>query len=247
MMHILLHDIRELESFVGELKETDEFDDMDRELLLTRVSGIRHLLEVAAGHANHPAEKMPLSGKPFIEQEPVAEKEPVPVIVAETEMSEEKIPGKTGEEMRMSMPGNTASPVTLRPAETPSAGDEIAIAGELQLEEENVQSQEKQILAEKFTAGKSVNDLLFEKSRSDSRFANRPVINLGNAITTNDKFLFIRELFEGDGDEFSETVRRIDSMTDIHEAAAYLRNHFKWKKNETSLKFIDLVKRRFLS
>ena len=34
-------------------------------------------------------------------------------------------------------------------------------------------------------------------------------------------------------------------MKNEKEAAEYLRVNFKWKKNEASLKFINLVKRRF--
>ena len=32
---------------------------------------------------------------------------------------------------------------------------------------------------------------------------------------------------------------------DLKEAVNYLQTHFKWKKNETSLKFVSLIKRRF--
>jgi hypothetical protein len=34
-------------------------------------------------------------------------------------------------------------------------------------------------------------------------------------------------------------------MNHISEAVNFLQQNFKWKKNETSLKFVNLVKRRF--
>jgi hypothetical protein len=44
---------------------------------------------------------------------------------------------------------------------------------------------------------------------------------------------------------FYEIVRKIDHMQTTREAFDFLRE-FNWKRNETSLKFVELVKRRFL-
>ncbi|HAX96393.1 MAG TPA: hypothetical protein DCY35_07730 [Prolixibacteraceae bacterium] len=104
----------------------------------------------------------------------------------------------------------------------------------------------KQAFGEKFVQGKSVNDLLLEQAKPDSRFSNLPVSSLQGVIGINDRFLFTRELFDGNGEQFSEAIRKIDSMENIHDAANFLRENYKWKKTETSLKFIELVKRRFI-
>ena len=77
------------------------------------------------------------------------------------------------------------------------------------------------------------------------KLSNRPVSSIKSAIGINDRFQFIRELFDGNADKFAETVSKIDEMKNIGEAVEYLRQSFKWKKNETSLKFVGLVKRRF--
>jgi hypothetical protein len=116
---------------------------------------------------------------------------------------------------------------------------------DMELEEETV-TEGPQTLGEKFSHGRSVNDLLLEHGKTDYKFSNMPVASLQAAIGINDRFLFTRELFEGKSDTFAETIRKIDSFETIHDAAVYLRENYKWKKNETSLKFIDLVKRRFL-
>jgi hypothetical protein len=116
---------------------------------------------------------------------------------------------------------------------------------EVDLEEDKVAATPS-TFGEKFSSSRSVNDLLLEHSKSDLKYSHMPVDSLQSAIGINDKFLFTRELFEGDADAFAQTIRIIDAMSGINDAAAYLRDNFKWKKNETSLKFIDLVKRRFL-
>jgi hypothetical protein len=113
----------------------------------------------------------------------------------------------------------------------------------MELEEEALTS--PQTLGEKFVHSRSVNDLLLEHGKSDLKFSNMPVTSLHTAIGINDRFLFTRELFEGNGDAFADAIRKLDSMGSIHDAAVFLRENFKWKKNETSLKFIELVKRRF--
>jgi hypothetical protein len=63
----------------------------------------------------------------------------------------------------------------------------------------------------------------------------------------NDRFMNIRELFDGNNQKFLETVKTLDSKQNIKEAVDYLRNNFRWKRNETSLKFVNLVKRRFIN
>jgi hypothetical protein len=241
LMHILLRDIKDLENFVGELKQTAEFDRMDRELMLTKISGIRYLLEVAAGEEEHPSgtfrtvqriqdnvapdKKTEQLSRPARQENhtviPVREEKIIPAIQTKVEKQD------------------THSEKSLQDAD-------FQLHDEIGSQEKKESHPEKQILGEKFIAGKSVNDLLLEKSKSDSRFSHLPLSNLGNSITTNDKFLFIRELFDGNADDYNETIRKIDSMDSIQEAAAFLRDHCGWKKSETSLKFIDLVKRRFI-
>ena len=83
------------------------------------------------------------------------------------------------------------------------------------------------------------------KNQNDLRFS-IPIPSLSSAIGTNDRFLFTRELFDGNMDHFSETIHKLDEMKTIREAVDFLQENFQWKNNETSRKFMELVKRRFL-
>jgi hypothetical protein len=120
-----------------------------------------------------------------------------------------------------------------------------AVQQELQLEDEEPADIHNKRLGDLFAKEKSVNDLLSDSSKLEHKLSNRPVDNLQSAIGINDRFQYIRELFEGSADNFVKTVADLDSMDDIKEAVDYLQNNFKWKKNETSLKFVNLIKRRF--
>jgi hypothetical protein len=113
------------------------------------------------------------------------------------------------------------------------------------LEEESLNKDLQVRLIDSFLKGKSVNDLITDKHKLEFKLSNRPVGNIQKAIGINDRFQYIRELFDNDTEKFMETVKSIDSMQTATEAYQYLRTRYKWQKNETSLKFLHLVKRRF--
>jgi hypothetical protein len=105
---------------------------------------------------------------------------------------------------------------------------------------------EAQVLGEKFQKERSVNDVKFEGGvKLEEKLSSMPLKTIRSAIGINDRFLFTRELFDGDPEMFNTAVTKLDSLEDIKDAVVYLRDNFKWKKNETSLKFVELVKRRF--
>jgi len=302
LMRILLRDITELQEIVAGMKISETYDPFDVELLATRISGVRHMLEVLTDAAASKVQEIEKPGREVIVENPasvtktvisagppvsepvarldmpqagtpVRQPEPVeyasrPAVKAEETVSPQPEPAEyvskpagKEEERVSSQPEPVKSesksvvekeePVSIQPepalsiksADTVAPGD--MDNDDMELEEETV-TEGPQTLGEKFSHGKSVNDLLLEQGKSDYRFSNMPVTNLQAAIGINDRFLFTRELFEGKSDSFAETIRKIDSFETIHDAAVYLRENFKWKKNETSLKFIDLVKRRFL-
>ena len=94
---------------------------------------------------------------------------------------------------------------------------------------------------------KSVNDLLSgnDDKKLEYKISNSPVKSIQAAIGINDRYQYIRELFSGKAETFAKTVADLDNLGNIQEAVTYLQKNFKWKKNETSLKFVNLVKRRF--
>ncbi len=116
--------------------------------------------------------------------------------------------------------------------------------GQKQAKQEEAQEHQK-TFGESFIQGKSVNDMLAESKTFDRRLASFPLASLEAAIGLNDRFLFIRELFGNDTSMFNKTIRQLDQMQSLDEAVSFLSNNFKWKKNDPSLKFAQLIKRRF--
>ena len=119
-------------------------------------------------------------------------------------------------------------------------------ADEVELQEPDETIKEGQVLGDKFLKGKSLNDMVTDGGKLEHKLSKMPLSSIRAAIGINDRFLYTRELFDGNAELFSEAVTSLDNMDTIKEAVSYLRDNFKWRKNETSLKFVDLVKRRFL-
>lgn len=124
--------------------------------------------------------------------------------------------------------------------------EEQAVNEEVELDDEEKESTHGKRLGDSFLKEKSVNDIMSgDLSKLEHKLSNMPVSSIKASIGINDKFQYIRELFEGSADNFVKTVDELDSMENIKEAVDFLQTNFKWKKNDTSLKFVNLIKRRF--
>jgi len=117
---------------------------------------------------------------------------------------------------------------------------------DVELEEEEEPEVTSKRLGDSFSKEKSVNELLAGDSNNlEYKISNSPVKSIQSAIGINDRYQYIRELFEGNADSFSKAVTDLDNLNNIQEAVSYLQKNYKWKKTETSLKFVNLIKRRF--
>lgn len=252
----------ELEGLIADVKKNKQFDAIEMEFIHARAKGLLQLLQLFG------------SNEDFQQQVPEVDKEKVEEIKERVEAAtaknndtaaeksadqpelkpEEEAPGdETDEALRVSPAEEVVaeaaekadekervpeSKITQSAVETDGDDDEM-------LEEETEKSEANSRLGDSFLKGKSVNDLITDQHKLEYKLSNRPVSSIQAAIGINDRFQYIRELFGGDSEQFLETVKKLDSMQDIKEAVDFLRKNFKWKKNETSLKFVNLVKRRF--
>lgn len=253
LIKILLKDMGELEELISDIKSNGGFNALEMEFVHTRAKGIFQLMQMlnyqdgSVSDDNNKRnnlkeseseqkaeisitqqvmEEKPEPEKELFEEEPEVEKEQVNILIS-AEVKEE-----TAQEPEL---------VESAVVQVEEKQDEVV------LEEETEKPEIASRLGDSFLKGRSVNDLITEHVNLESKLSNLPVSNLQSAIGINDRFQYIRELFDGDNQKFQDTVKAIDSMHNLNEAAEYLRNNFKWKKNETSLKFVNLIKRRFLN
>lgn len=104
---------------------------------------------------------------------------------------------------------------------------------------------EKQIIGETFSKEKSLNDAMGENKSVESSLGNGPISSLRAAIGLNDRFLFIREIFANNTDKYNMVIDQLDKLETIQQAVEYLKANLSLEKTPTSLKFVELLKRRF--
>ena len=62
------------------------------------------------------------------------------------------------------------------------------------------------------------------------------------AFSINDRFLFQRELFDGDNTRFNDTIAKLQGMTSIEQVKEYVTNTLKWNADDEVVKeFLRLV------
>lgn len=262
LLKFLLKDLTEIEELMLE-KGSSGFDPFELEFIETRFKGAKQIIQILNEKEGAVSETKVVNGaeKPVqteiaqekSEREPedeVVTEEKVPEIVLKEEQEKEETLS-TPEHIVVATEEEKKEEVAPQPfAEIQEKEPELVAAEgkeELELGEE-VEELESRRLGDSFLKEKSLNDLLGNGStKLESKLQNSPVSSIQRAIGINDRYQYIRELFDGSAEAFSKTVEEIDGLPNIHEAVNYLQQNYKWKKTDTSLKFVNLVKRRFLN
>jgi hypothetical protein len=74
----------------------------------------------------------------------------------------------------------------------------------------------------------------------------KPLANLSQAIGVNDRFLFIREIFNGNSESYSQAIIKIDEAKDLSAAKDLMQSYAGDKvETEAGKQLLDLVKRKF--
>ncbi len=76
--------------------------------------------------------------------------------------------------------------------------------------------------------------------------ASAPVESLKSALSVADRFLLIRDLFDGDEKACEETVNRLDSFGNLDDCMVYIVENYSWKPSSDGAKLImELLQRKF--
>jgi hypothetical protein len=110
---------------------------------------------------------------------------------------------------------------------------------------------EKEILAERYKKNQTyINELLaqgFHKKDVSSLMQSKSIRDIESAIGINEKFLFTKELFNGDSETYVKTIRILNNAANFNEAFNYIRQTFSWNlEGSAAQKLLDLVRRRFI-
>ncbi len=94
---------------------------------------------------------------------------------------------------------------------------------------------------------RSMNDTM-SKQESDlaSKFQSKPIADIRAAINLGDRFLFIKELFNGNADEFNQTIDTLNNKQSMNDAKAVLSKYNWEENNETVDYFMSIVQRKYI-
>jgi hypothetical protein len=115
-----------------------------------------------------------------------------------------------------------------------------------------VKEAESSILADRFSHLSSRFNEQLGNIKSEEDISNimktKPVRSLNEAIGINDKFFFIREIFNGDSNDYSQAISRLENVKDISDARAVIMS-YTGENDETDAvrQLLDLVKRKLPS
>lgn len=121
-----------------------------------------------------------------------------------------------------------------------------------QKEQSILNPEQPESLAEKFQGKrKFVTDSLSNQIQSKpvaAKLQDKPIKDITKEIGVHDKFLFIKELFNGDNQLYDVTLKKVNQFNDITEALIYIQENFNWNENNKAAnKFIELIRRKLLN
>ena len=256
-IEILTKDIQDIEKLVGNLRNSNEASSIELDLAMAKIRNVYEILTMIKADRYHElfseseGTRASSADKVTAPAEEVQDRPAPP----EPEASHKPEPPKAA----VPEPPQETEPEPPRATETEPVPDTVADADSPTLQEEGVQSKpesavktekkEHSILAEKFTPESSINENLAGKlgHDADAKLVGKPIDNISRNIGINDRFLIIRELFDGNADRFTNLVNALDNAENFPAASGILKDQFAGTMDHEGVQILTgLLKRRFI-
>jgi hypothetical protein len=248
IFHDIIHEVNQLEKLLKLFSEKDNYAAIDIDVALAKTRRLYEMLIDLKLNQNIPEvlsvnkevsiipEKLDKPNLP----ESVVKSKPVEHVVTNLKTEKPNIP--SNEQVFIEQPAESMD-ATLREEEIEKKQHETKT-------KDNPQQSTK-ILADKLHTDTSVLHETMAQSAPKHILSNhlqsKPIQSIEHAIGINEKFLFIRELFNNNADEFNNTIQLLDKSDNYDQAYSYLFKKYTWDlESETTEKLIILLKRRFL-
>lgn len=73
-----------------------------------------------------------------------------------------------------------------------------------------------------------------------------PVVSLHDAIGVADRFMLIRELFDGDATAYDSAIEALDGQVSFDDCVIFITEHYTWSSNSQATKLVmDLLQRKY--
>jgi len=107
-----------------------------------------------------------------------------------------------------------------------------------------------QRLADKFEGQRTfLNEVISTNRQADlaSKLQHNHIADLRKAISFNDKFFLIKELFKGDAHAYEDTIAKLNGLESLDQALIYIQENHSWDaSSEAANLLVDLLQRKFV-
>jgi hypothetical protein len=271
-IEIITKDIQDIEKLVDNFKNYSSVPSIEMDLALSKLRNIYDILLMLKDSKSDTSNEDLM----FIEDKTeavVEEKETISEEMEKKEENEEE-EGKTSEEKaeekdKVKDEKGSTGRGTLEATETPESRTSEIIAEPVENKEDlhtpksDIQKSSvtvsgkkskpaEPILGETFRENKGfIYEKLGEQSRKPdltSKLQSTPIKSIAGSLGINDKFFFIRELFNGNAEEFRNTIEILDNAGNFNEAYTFLIENLDWDmESEPVQQLLNLIRRKFIS
>jgi hypothetical protein len=109
---------------------------------------------------------------------------------------------------------------------------------------------EPQVLSDRFKGRSTLHESLHHTLAKEGSIISqvKPVQHLMTAIGINDRFTFMRELFNNDPALFEKTIKTLDEAASFNDAYNYMIQHFDWDMDSTAVQLLlEIIRRKFIT
>ena len=139
------------------------------------------------------------------------------------------------------------APVEVKPAEK-FVAEPIAKPKSVEIPVAKPIVEEKpQTLADAIPAPQTLADVIAAPTALAEEINHARVRSLRDGIGLNDKFLMIRDLFDGDGEAYEEAINALDEMETLDDCMIHIIENYAWNPDSEGSKFIMQLLERKLS
>jgi hypothetical protein len=108
---------------------------------------------------------------------------------------------------------------------------------------------EAQILSDRFKDRTTLHETLHHNVGKEATILSqaKPIGHLMAAIGINDRFTFIRELFNNDNVAFEHTIQTLNEAANFNDAYNYMIQHFDWDMDSEAVQqLLEIIRRKFI-
>jgi hypothetical protein len=231
---LIRRELDEAYEIIDDLKKSSGAQLIQIELAKSKCRNAAMAIELLK--TNNPVQELPVQTETKKSPDPVKE----PVEKPWKASTKEVIPGKQGIE-----------PVVPIPAASEQKDIEETDPDLIIMSEEDNKPEENKpyvapIIADSFShLANTFNEHVGKETDDYSYIKKKQVTSLASAIGVNDRFYYIREVFNGDRDAYSRAISELENITNIEDAKGVIAGYRKQKaENDASRQLLELVKRK---